>query len=99
MNRVNTIDGRTYKDDATIMSWQLANEPQPFYFNQNTIGNGPEDWDIYLSGRPDDPLISWVEDTSRFIKPHAPKQLCTVGMESKQGEWYYKATHGIDTVD
>jgi mannan endo-1,4-beta-mannosidase len=25
---VNTVNGRRYADDATIMSWQLANEPR-----------------------------------------------------------------------
>jgi mannan endo-1,4-beta-mannosidase len=29
LNRVNTVNGRIYKEDATVMTWQLANEPQP----------------------------------------------------------------------
>jgi mannan endo-1,4-beta-mannosidase len=28
VNRVNTISGITYKDDPTIMTWELTNEPQ-----------------------------------------------------------------------
>lgn len=27
VNRINTINGRTYRDDSTIFSWELANEP------------------------------------------------------------------------
>ena len=30
MGRTNTVSGKNYKDDATIMSWQLANEPRIF---------------------------------------------------------------------
>src|SRR5690606_34583055 len=29
IRRVNTFNGKAYVDDATIMSWQLANEPRP----------------------------------------------------------------------
>jgi mannan endo-1,4-beta-mannosidase len=28
IQRTNTVNGRKYNDDATIMTWQLANEPQ-----------------------------------------------------------------------
>lgn len=30
VSRTNSITGRPYKDDPTIMSWQLCNEPRPF---------------------------------------------------------------------
>jgi mannan endo-1,4-beta-mannosidase len=29
INRINIFTGQKYKDDPTIMSWQLANEPRP----------------------------------------------------------------------
>ena len=29
VTRKNTVNGRAYTDDPTIMSWQLANEPRP----------------------------------------------------------------------
>ena len=30
VNRVNTVNGQTYKDDPTILAWELANEPRRF---------------------------------------------------------------------
>lgn len=30
INRVNTVNGKRYKDDPTIFSWQLANEPRRY---------------------------------------------------------------------
>jgi mannan endo-1,4-beta-mannosidase len=30
IKRVNTVNGRTYRDDPTIFSWQLANEPRNY---------------------------------------------------------------------
>ena len=29
LNRTNSVNGKRYIDDATIMSWQIANEPRP----------------------------------------------------------------------
>jgi mannan endo-1,4-beta-mannosidase len=34
INRVNSISKVAYKEDATIMSWQLANEPRPILNNR-----------------------------------------------------------------
>ena len=33
INRVNTVNGRKYRDDPTIFSWQLANEPRDYPSN------------------------------------------------------------------
>lgn len=97
INRVNTINGRKYSEDSTIMTWQLANEPQPVFYSQNR--SGPGEYKMYLPPTPDDALIPWVEATSAYIKSLAPRQLCNVGMESKQGPWYYEAVHSIPDVD
>ncbi len=29
VGRINTVNGKRYKDDPTIMAWQIANEPRP----------------------------------------------------------------------
>ncbi|MFL5307194.1 MAG: cellulase family glycosylhydrolase [Polyangia bacterium] len=33
VNRVNTVNGRTYRDDPAIFAWQLANEPRDYPAN------------------------------------------------------------------
>ncbi|KAF2836993.1 glycoside hydrolase family 5 protein [Patellaria atrata CBS 101060] len=94
INRRNTITGRVYNSDPTIMTWQLANEPQA----QAPLGwEGP--YDIFLKPNPDDLLLPWVERTSAWIKSLAPRHLVSVGLESKQGEWYFKEVHKFPAVD
>ncbi|KNZ63029.1 hypothetical protein VP01_1195g1 [Puccinia sorghi] len=74
INRVNTVSGITYKDDPTIMTWELSNEPQ-------------------------DPPLSWITDTSAYIKSLAPNHLVTVGFEGKNGEWWFKRVHSPASID
>ena len=82
ISRTNAINGRRYSEDPTIMTWQLANEPQ-------SLG-------IYFAS---DPLFPWVARTSAFIRSLAPRQLVSVGLESKQGEAIFKAVHKVADVD
>ncbi|KAL6707580.1 hypothetical protein ACN47E_003929 [Coniothyrium glycines] len=94
MSRRNTVSGRLYTEDPTIMTWQLANEPQ----NSDALGyEGP--YNLFLKANPDDLLFPWVERTSAYIRSLAPKQLISVGLESKQGEYYFKRVHNFTTVD
>ncbi|KAJ4303661.1 hypothetical protein N0V90_002562 [Kalmusia sp. IMI 367209] len=82
MTRKNTVNGRIYNEDATVMTWQLANEPQ-------SLG----------SYSPSDPLFPWISRISAYIRSLGPKQLISVGLESKQGEAIFKAVHNFTTVD
>ncbi|KAG9565363.1 glycoside hydrolase, partial [Aureobasidium melanogenum] len=95
LNRVNTVNGRVYKEDATVMTWQLANEPQPAVVPTEYLGP----YSLELPPAPEDPVISWVKNSSAYIKSLAPKQLVNVGFEGKQGKWYYQAVHNFSTVD
>ncbi|KAJ4347119.1 uncharacterized protein N0V89_011057 [Didymosphaeria variabile] len=82
ITRKNTVNGKKYNEDATIMTWQLANEPQSLdSFNTS------------------DPLFPWVDRISTYIRSLAPKQLISVGLESKQGEQIFKAVHKAPDVD
>ncbi|KAF2725912.1 glycoside hydrolase family 5 protein [Polychaeton citri CBS 116435] len=95
VNRVNSVNGRKYNEDATIMTWQLANEPQPAVVPDEYLGP----YSLELPPAPQDPVIAWVESTSAYIKSLAPKQLVNVGLEGKQGKWYFQAVHNFSTVD
>lgn len=95
LNRINTVNGRQYKADATIMTWQLANEPQNAIVPDEFLG----EYSLELPPAPTDPLFAWIESTSAYIKAAAPKQLVNVGFESKQGKWYYQRAHNYSTID
>ncbi len=71
VRRVNTINGKAYVDDATIMSWQLANEPRP----GNSKATAKEK-QIY---------VSWINDTTKFIKSLDPHHLVSTGSEGIKG--------------
>ncbi|MGA3187796.1 MAG: cellulase family glycosylhydrolase [Bryobacteraceae bacterium] len=70
LNHVNTISGIAYKDDPTIMAWELANEPE-------CGGSG-----LPTSGTcTNQTIISWISDTSLYVKSVDPNHLVAVGDE------------------
>ncbi len=71
ITRRNTVTGRDYRDDPTIMSWQLANEPRP--------GSDATDRANFA------PFVAWIEQTAAFIGALAPKQLVSTGNEGWRG--------------
>lgn len=89
LNRRNTVTGRLYREDPTIMSWQLANEPRP--------GNGEV-------SRPNLPAyFDWIKDTAALIKSLAPYQLVSVGSEGTMGcielEECFLGAHSDNDID
>lgn len=89
ITRKNTITGKYYYEDPTIMSWQLANEPRP--------GSGQEGLENA------ERFIEWVDETSAYIKSLAPDQLVSTGNEGTHGsmdtEEIYLAAHASGHVD
>ena len=71
IGRTNSISGRAYVDDPTIMSWQLANEPRP--------GSG-KDGHANIAA-----YDAWIDGTAAFIKTLAPQQLVSTGNEGAMG--------------
>ena len=71
VNRENTITGVAYKDDPTIMAWELANEPR--------AGTAE------LSSTDKSRFISWVSSTADFIKSIDKNHLVTTGNEGIAG--------------
>jgi mannan endo-1,4-beta-mannosidase len=89
VSRRNSVNGRRYNQDPTIMSWQLANEPRP-----GSDQNARPNYDVF---------VKWVDDTSGFIKKLAPRQLVSTGNEGWMGtggsrELFVKA-HATKNVD
>lgn len=72
LTRRNTINGRRYHEDPTIMTWELANEPRPGVDSEETMKDVPR-------------FCEWVDATARFIRDRAPQQLVCTGSEGIQG--------------
>jgi mannan endo-1,4-beta-mannosidase len=72
INRRNTINGRIYRDDPAIMTWELANEPRPGADNQFAARDVPI-------------FANWVDATARFIHEQDPNHLVCTGSEGIHG--------------
>ncbi|HEU5135236.1 MAG TPA: beta-mannosidase [Steroidobacteraceae bacterium] len=71
ITRKNSVNGRAYSQDPTVMSWQLANEPRP-----GSDANARPHFEAF---------IEWIDQTAGFIKALAPKQLVSTGNEGWMG--------------
>lgn len=72
VQRTNSVTGKAYRDDPTIMAWQLANEPRP--------GGTEANADRLLP-----PYYAWIRETSALIKSLDPKHLVCTGSEGSMG--------------
>lgn len=70
IQRCNTVNGRMYRDDPTIMTWELANEPRP----------GTD-----ASGDSVHRFAAWVNRTARMIHDLDPNHLVCTGSEGVWG--------------
>ncbi|HEX3748603.1 MAG TPA: cellulase family glycosylhydrolase [Bryobacteraceae bacterium] len=74
LNHVNTISGVAYKNDPTIMMWELSNEPR-------CEGSGPP------TGLPSSgtcntqTIVTWIADSAGYIKSIDSNHLVAVGDE------------------
>ncbi|WP_428820003.1 glycoside hydrolase 5 family protein [Microbulbifer sp. MCCC 1A16149] len=89
IERTNSVTSNVYRNDPTIMAWQLANEPRSGGANYN-----PERATDY---------IRWVRESAAAIKSMAPSQLVSSGSEGlagsqEQAEVYLKA-HDTPAID
>ncbi len=90
IQRRNTINGRLYCEDPTIMTWELANEPRPGTDDAATMKEVPA-------------FCEWVDATARFIHERAPRQLVCTGSEGIQGSLkkpeVFIAAHKTPAID
>ena len=90
IGRTNSITGIAYRDDPTIMAWELANEPRP---------GGSEAF-----GRANLPAYyAWISQAAKFIKARDPNHLVTTGSEGLRGcldmADVAEKTHAIPEID
>jgi mannan endo-1,4-beta-mannosidase len=90
INRKNTVTGVVYKDDPTIMTWELANEPRP----------GPDG----AQGRKNlDAFYKWIQETAAFIKGLDANHLVTTGSEGTVGciqdDQAFVTAHSVKEID
>ena len=72
LHRKNIYTGQLYKDDPTIMAWELANEPRP-----HPDGNQqPEKLDAFYT---------WIDRSAGYIKSLDSNHLVTTGSEGTKG--------------
>jgi mannan endo-1,4-beta-mannosidase len=71
LHHVNTVNGIAYKDDPTIMTWELANEPR-------CVGSGALPRSANCTT---DTLTGWASEMSAYIKSVDPKHLVGSGSE------------------
>jgi len=90
VKRKNSVNGRLYTADPTIMSWQLANEPRP----GSDPGLTPETAKVFTA---------WIDETAGFVKKLAPRQLVSTGNEGWMGtagnKDLYVTAHASKNVD
>ena len=90
VNRENTVTGLKYKNDPTIMAWQLANEPRP----------APN---AHIDKQQAGAFTNWVHSTADYIKSIDPNHLVSSGNEGIQGcrgsEQIYIDAHSYPSID
>lgn len=89
VTRTNTITGKSYINDPTILSWQLANEPRP----GNSKATAKEK-DIY---------VKWVNDSAKYIHDLDANHMVSTGSEGLMGsvndEKVYSAAHASPYIN
>jgi mannan endo-1,4-beta-mannosidase len=93
LNRVNTYSGIAYKNDPTIMTWELGNEPRCL-----SAGAYPRS-----NACTTQTLIAWADEMSTYIKSIDDKHLVSVGDEGfyclpNPTHWTENCGEGVDTV-
>ena len=87
VSRTNTITGKPYKDDPTIFSWQIGNEPRCF-------SSDPVNRQMF---------VDWMWDTAELIKSIDPNHMVSSGSEGyfgcEQDMGLYEKIHACPDID
>lgn len=74
LNHVNVYTHVAYKNDPTILAWQLANEPR-------CDGSNPTAYPRSPSCTPDGTILPWIREMAPYVKSIDPRHLLAVGDE------------------
>ncbi|MEU2166087.1 cellulase family glycosylhydrolase [Micromonospora chersina] len=94
LDRVNPLTGVAYRDDPTVLAWELANEPR-------CKGSGVYPTSPTCST---ETLTRWADEMSRHVKTVDRRHLVGVGDEGffcddpAAGDWTVNCGEGVDTV-
>jgi mannan endo-1,4-beta-mannosidase len=93
LTRTNIYTGVKYKDDPTIMAWELANEPR--CLSAGVYGRSPDCTEKTIT--------AWADEMSRFIKSIDNKHLVSAGDEGfycipGATDWTENCGEGVDTI-
>ncbi len=90
VGRTNSINGRKYTEDPTVMSWQLANEPRPGPDDETGVANLPA-------------FYRWIDETAQYIKSLDTNHLVSAGSEGTVGTLqsaeYFRAAYSFPSID
>jgi mannan endo-1,4-beta-mannosidase len=90
IGRKNSKNGRLYREDPSIFSWELANEPR---CNDGGNFDAPDGWDSTT-------LTGWADEMSAYVKSLDPNHLVSVGdegfLDGGGQHWAYDAKDGVD---
>ena len=93
LNRTNSYTGVQYKNDPTIMAWELANEPR--CLSAGVYGRSPD--------CTTQTLTTWAGEMSSYIKSIDDKHLVSAGDEGfycipGATDWTENCGEGVDTI-
>ncbi|WP_299437836.1 PKD domain-containing protein [uncultured Aquimarina sp.] len=83
LTRVNHYDGVEYRNDPTILAWELMNEPRYQGFGDDVTS---------------DVLRAWVDDMGEFIKAIDSNHLLSTGLEAHGTKYGFGGDEGNDFI-
>ncbi|WP_170837099.1 PKD domain-containing protein [Aquimarina amphilecti] len=83
LTRVNHYDNVEYRNDPTILAWELMNEPRYQGFGDDVTS---------------DVLREWVDDMGAFIKDLDPNHLLGTGLEAHGTKYNFGGDEGNDFI-
>ena len=83
LNRRNSHTGVLYKEDPTIFSFELANEPRTSHGYDRSVGRAPGAT-----------ICDWVAEMSAFVRALDSNHLLTVGDEGMRADVRSSQSHG-----